>query len=56
MPDFIHHGEPVNFSRLLGHYRLMMRIDRKSVAFWRDMARTIIRERREQLSAWRIAA
>lgn len=56
MADFIHHGQPCNFARLIGHYRLMARMDRKCASFWRQLAHTAIVERREQLSAWRIAA
>lgn len=56
MPDFIHMGQPCNFAKLLHHYRAQMHREPQSVSFWRDRARVIIADRREQLSAWRIAA
>lgn len=48
MPTVYHMGAIIPLGKLLGHYRLMARVDRRSSAFWRLRAHVAITEYREQ--------
>lgn len=37
-------GETINLRKLVGHYKLMSRMDRNSASFWRERARVAIAE------------
>lgn len=48
MPQVFHMGALMPLGKLLSHYRLMARNDRRSSAFWRLRAHVTITEYREQ--------
>lgn len=42
--EHIVRGEAINLGKLVGHYKLMSRMDRNSADFWRERARVAIAE------------
>ena len=47
-PVVYHRGEWIALGKLIAHYRLMARADRRSAAFWRQLTRTVIATYRAQ--------